>query len=127
MIGAVTGGTDAGDFAADFDDDLIHRADTEVLGDVVLASESETDSLASSIESTDSLPATGMFARYVPADLPGGVKTPVVGILAIVEMIVGALVASLRQIGGPVAAAGVYLAYSVWQHQRTKSGQATDV
>ena len=100
--------------------------DAAVLGEAVSLNESDPETLASTIEASGVLPATGMLAKYVPADLPGGLAIPVVGFLAIVEMIIGAFVASLRQLGGPLAAAAIFVGFSVWQHLRSKATEVAD-
>ena len=87
---------------------------------------SDPESLASTIEASGVLPATGMLAKYVPANLPGGLTRPVVGSLAIIEMIIGAFVASLRQLGGPLTAAAIFVGFSVWQHLRSKATELAD-
>ena len=94
------------------DDDAPVAVDAAVLGEAVSPSESDPESLASTIEASGVLPATGMLARYVPANLPGGLTRPVVGFLAIIEMIIGAFVASLRQLGGPLTAAAIFVGFS---------------
>jgi len=84
------------------------------------------DEVASLIQMEDS-PARGLLLRYVPADLPVGMARPVVGVVAIIEMIVGAFVASFERLGGPATAASLYVTYAVWQYVRKKAPVPIDL
>jgi hypothetical protein len=84
------------------------------------------DEVASLMQMDDS-PARGFLLRYVPADLPAGMARPVVGVVAIIEMIVGAFVASFERLGGPATAASLYVTYSVWQYVRKKAPVPIDL
>lgn len=108
-------------FLAAFGDPLPSEADNGFAGGFTALLENPSQDLVAGIRSVESLPVTGMLMGYVPASLPDGLAVPVVGLLAIFEMILGALVASFQQLGGPLSAAGVYLAYSVWRHLVSKT------